>query len=111
MNGGAADLRENDELVDVHGFVDAAIEVIPSFHALAGMPLGDDGERRADRELPTEVVGHQEDVVAEPCRLAGRLAPLAGGSRLRDLDAEPESPGVWGHGLISWVHSRLEDAP
>lgn len=38
-------LREGDVVVDVHGLVDAATSITPYFHAIAGMPLGDDRKR------------------------------------------------------------------
>jgi hypothetical protein len=50
--------------------------------------LGDGGQRRADRELVAEVVGHQEDVIPQGFGAPGLLAPFIAGARAGDLDTE-----------------------
>ena len=45
MNSDTAALREGDVVVDVHGLVEAATSITPYFHAIAGMPIDDDGKR------------------------------------------------------------------
>lgn len=45
MISDATTLRDGDVVVDVHGLVEAATTITPYFHAIAGMPLDDDGKR------------------------------------------------------------------